>query len=468
MQNNLIFGGIQRITLFFGMKKNDIVKFEITGMSHEGVGIGRVDNMAVFIRGSAVGDLIEAVIIKVAKNYAVGKLLSVITPSADRIENDCPAFPRCGGCVYRHINYSAETNIKRQRVYDCLKRIGGIDFEPDETQFGKTTEYRNKAQYPVGDDGKGLTVGFFANHSHRIIDCDECALQPDVFSHIVKGVKAFMTDRSISAYNEKSGKGLVRHIYIRQGAVTKELMVCIVINGKTLPHSDDLVNRLLNIAGEQLKTVVLNINTADTNVVMSTDCKAIYGDGYIHDILCGVKVRLSALSFYQVNHAMAEGLYAKAAQFAGEGGTLIDLYCGAGTIGLSMAKQFDKVIGVEVVPQAIEDAKFNAAANNIINADFICADAYEAAKQLHNQGIKPQVVIVDPPRKGLEEGLPRHIAENMAPDRVVYVSCDPATMARDVKAFEECGYKLKEAVPFDLFPRTHHVECCVLLTKTQQ
>ena len=467
MQNNLIFGGMQRVASVFAMKKNDIVKIEITGMSHEGVGIGRVDNMAVFVRGSAVGDTVEAVIIKVAKNYAVGKLLSVITPSADRIENNCPAFPRCGGCVYRHISYTAEAEIKRQRVADCLKRIGGIDFTPDATEVGEESGYRNKAQYPVGDEGKGLIAGFYANHSHRIIDCGECALQPSVFSKVVDCVKTFIAETSISAYNEKSGKGLVRHIYIRQGALTKEMMVCIVINGKALPHSDELVTRLIEVMGDDLKTVVLNFNTADTNVVMSTDCKAIYGDGYITDLLCGIKVRLNPLSFYQVNHPMAERLYNKAAEFAGQGGTLIDLYCGAGTIGLSMADRFDKVIGVEVIPEAVEDAKFNAAANNITNARFICADAYDAAKQLHDDGINPDVVIVDPPRKGLEEGLPRHIAENMSPKRVVYVSCDPATMARDVKAFEECGYKLQEAVPFDLFPRTSHIECCVLLNKTQ-
>lgn len=447
------------------MKKNDTVKIEITGMSHEGVGIGRADNMAVFVRGSAVGDTVKAIIIKVAKSYAVGKLTEVLIASPHRIENDCPAFPRCGGCVYRHISYESEADIKRQRVADCLKRIGGVDFMPRATQVGEQGGYRNKAQYPVGDDGKGLLVGFYANHSHRIIACDGCALQPAIFSSVVNCIKDFMAKHSISAYDEKSGKGLVRHIYIRQGAVSKEMMVCIVINGHSLPHCDQLVSDLTSVVGDSLKTVVLNINTADTNVIMSTNCKPIYGDGYITDCLCGIKVRLNALSFYQVNHAMAQRLYNQAAEFAGEGGTLVDLYCGAGTIGLSMAKQFDKVIGVEVIPEAVEDAKFNAAANGIENARFICGDAYDAAKQLANEGIKADVVIVDPPRKGLEDGLPRHIAENMAPERVVYVSCDPATMARDVKTFDEWGYKLTEAVPFDLFPRTAHVENCILLCR---
>ena len=447
------------------MKKNDVVKLDITGMSHEGVGIGRVENMAVFVRGSAVGDTVEVIIIKIAKNYAVGKLVEVITPSADRIENDCSAFPRCGGCVYRHISYEAEAEIKRQRVADCLKRIGGIDFMPEATQIGEQAAYRNKAQYPVGSDPRGLRAGFYAHHTHNIIECDCCALQPALFSDIVAFVKAFILEKGLTAYNEQSGEGLVRHIYIRQGAISKEVMVCLVINGKTLPHSEALVDGLKSLVGEQLKTVVLNLNTADTNVIMSTKCVTLMGDGYISDTLCGVNVRLNPLSFYQVNHAMAQRLYEQAAEFAGNGGTLVDLYCGAGTIGLSMAKRFDSVIGAEVIPEAIEDAEFNAAANGIKNARFICGDAYEAAKQLHEEGIHPDVVIVDPPRKGLEEGLPRHIAENMAPDRVVYVSCDPATMARDVKAFEECGYKLKAAVPFDLFPRTYHVESCVLLCK---
>ncbi len=465
MQNNLFLECVGILTPKLIMKKNDIVKIEISGVSHEGVGIGKLDGMAVFVRGAAIGDVVEAIIIKMAKNYAVGKLSRVISASKDRIENDCPAFPRCGGCVYRHISYSSEAALKRQRVADCLKRIGGIDFCPDETQCGQDWGYRNKAQYPVGGNASQLLVGFYANHSHRIISCTDCKLQPPVFEKVVNCVSEFLCEHSITPYDEKSGKGLVRHIYIRQGAVTKEMMVCLVINGKHLPHCDELVKALQVIVGDELKTVVLNINTADTNVVMSTNCKPLYGDGCITDLLCGIKVRLNALSFYQVNHTMAERLYAKAAEFAGEGGTLIDLYCGAGTIGLSMANRFDRVVGVEVIPEAVEDAKFNAAENGIENAQFICGDAYEAAKQLHDEDIKPDVVIVDPPRKGLEEGLPRHIAENMAPKRVVYVSCDPATMARDLKAFEECGYKLTKAVPFDLFPRTAHIETVALLNK---
>ncbi len=449
----------------FVMKKNDIVKIEISGVSHEGVGIGKVDGLAVFVRGAAVGDVVEAIVIKMAKNYAVGKLTKVITPSKDRIENDCPAFPRCGGCVYRHIDYTAEAALKRQRVADCLKRIGGLDFCPDETQCGQDFGYRNKAQYPVGGSADELLVGFYANHSHRIISCTDCKLQPPIFEKTVECIKGFLADNSIAPYDEANGKGLVRHIYLRQGAVTKEMMVCLVINGKQLPCQDLLIGALKELLGDNLKTVVLNLNCANTNVIMSTDCRPIYGDGYITDLLCGVKVRLSALSFYQVNHAMAQRLYAKAAEFAGKGGTLIDLYCGAGTIGLSMAGLFDRIIGVEVVPEAIEDAKINARQNGIENARFICGDAYSAAKQLHDDGIKPDVVIVDPPRKGLEEGLPRHIAENMAPQRVVYVSCDPATMARDIKAFDECGYTLCKAVPFDLFPRTAHIETVALLNK---
>ncbi len=449
------------------LKKNDVIELNITAMTSEGAGIGKHEGMAVFVRGTAIGDIARVLIIKSAKNYAVGKLEQILAPSPDRIENDCDAFPRCGGCVYRHISYNAECDIKHQRVADCLSRIGGVDIMPQPTEFGFDNHYRNKAQYPVSADDNGIHIGFYANHSHRIIDCRSCALQPKAFADIVKTVEQFIIQNNISVYNESTKKGLVRHIYIRRGAVTGEIMVCIVINGKSLPKSEKLT-QMLCASVKGLKTVVLNINTADTNVILSTKCINIYGDGYISDILCGVKVRLSALSFYQVNHNMAERLYKKAAEFAGGGKTLVDLYCGAGTISLSMANLFENIVGVEIIPEAVEDAKFNAKENGISNARFLCADAYEAAKQLDDEGLRPDVVIVDPPRKGLEAGLPRHIALNMAPERVVYVSCDPATLARDVKEFEENGYKLVEAVPFDLFPRTAHVETVVLLSKKWQ
>ncbi len=447
------------------MVKNDIVIIDITGMTSEGAGVGRADGTAVFVRGAAFGDTIEAVIIKVTKNYAVGKLLNVILPSEHRIENICDSYPRCGGCVYRHISYDEECRIKRERVADCIRRIGGISVDVDECECGADSGYRNKAQYPVGMGETGLNIGFFANHSHRIIDCRSCALQPAEFAEILAVCERFITENNISVYDEQSGKGLIRHIYIRKGEATGEIMVCLVINGDSLPSSQQLVAMLKAVLGDSLKTVVLNINKKATNVILSDKCVAIYGDGYIYDELCGVKLRLNALSFYQVNRAMATRLYEKAANLAGDGKLLLDLYCGAGSIGLSMADRFDSVIGVEIIPEAIEDACYNAQNNGIKNARFICGDALDAAKMLDKEGIKPDAVVVDPPRKGLAEGLPSLIAERFSPKRIVYVSCDPATLARDLAEFEKCGYKTVSATPFDLFPRTSHVECACLLCK---
>ncbi len=446
------------------MVKNDVVKIEITGMTSEGAGVGRADGTAVFVRGAAVGDTVEAVIIKVTKNYAVGKLLNVILPSEHRIENTCGSYPRCGGCVYRHISYDEECRIKRERVADCIRRIGGISIEVDECECGADSGYRNKAQYPVGMGETGLDIGFFAPHSHRIIDCRDCALQPAEFAEIIAVCERFITENNVSVYDEKSGKGLVRHIYIRKGEATGEIMVCLVINGDRLPNSERLTD-MLKAEFADLKTVVLNINKRDTNVILSEKCVPIYGDGYITDLLCGVKLRLNALSFYQVNRAMATRLYEKAAALAGEGKLLLDLYCGAGSIGLSMADKFESVIGVEIIPEAIEDACYNAENNGIKNARFICGDALTAAKMLDKEGIKPDAVIVDPPRKGLADGLPRLIAERFSPKRIVYVSCDPATLSRDLAEFEKCGYKTVSATPFDLFPRTAHVETVCLLKK---
>ena len=448
------------------MKKNDLVTLNITGMTAEGSGVGRTDSMAVFVPMTAVGDEVEAVIIKVAKNYAVGKMLRVITPSKDRVEPDCAAFKQCGGCALRHISYEAELELKRQRVSDCLKRIGGLDIPVEAVAHGEVSRYRNKAQYPIASaaDG-GIACGFFARHSHRIVPCADCLLQPEDFSAVTEAVKAYARECGVSAYDEVSGRGLLRHIYVRRAWATGETMVCLVINGDRLPHEDRLVEVLRAASDGSLKTVVINRNTAKTNVILSNDCRVIFGDGYISDVLCGVKVRLSALSFYQVNHDMAERLYVKAAEFAGEGRLLLDLYCGAGTIGLSMAHSFERLIGVEVVEAAVKDAEVNAAANGIEHAEFICADAFETARRLERDGLRPDAVVVDPPRKGLEQGLPQLICEKMRPERVVYVSCDPATLARDMADFARFGYAAKSAHPFDLFPRTAHVECVVKLER---
>ncbi len=449
------------------MKKNDILTVTVDGMTAEGSGVAHSDSMAVFIKGAAIGDTVEARIIKVNKKYAVARIESIVSPSRDRAENDCAAFPSCGGCAFRHITYEAESKIKKQRVQDAMTRIGGINIAVDDIITGQDTHgYRNKAQYAVGAEGSALKIGFYAERSHRIIDCRNCALQPDKFSDILAVFEQYIADCGVSIYDESSGKGLLRNIYVRRAEATGEIMVCAVINGKRLPYSEKLVSALCEKLGNSLKTVVININREQTNVVLGAKCITLFGDGYITDELCGVRVRLNALSFYQVNRTMAECLYRIAAQFAEcDGKVLLDLYCGAGTIGLSMADRAREVIGADIVPQAIEDARFNASSNGIENARFICADAYEAARQFESEGIRPEVVIVDPPRKGLESELPEFIAKQFSPERIVYVSCDPATLARDCAAFEQSGYKVRRVAPVDLFPRTHHVETVCMLSR---
>lgn len=448
------------------MQKNQEIVLEITDITTEGSGVGRYDGMAVFVPLTAVGDRARVKILKVKKTYAYGKLIELIMPSKNRIENDCPHFSKCGGCVFRHISYDAECSLKTNKVYETVKRIGGIDLRPQQIIADIIDRYRNKAQYPVAENGG---VGFYAFHSHRIIECDDCILQPEIFSKITASVSRWINQYSISVYDEQKHKGLLRHVYIRKAEVTGEIMVAFVINGNSLPFEKEIIEQLKSVCGDNLKSVQININKENTNVILGKECKTLFGSDYITDILCGIKVRLSALSFYQVNHTMAQKLYNKACEYANPNGkNIIDLYCGAGTIGLSMAKEAKSIIGVEIVPEAIEDAKFNAKNNNIENARFICADALSAAEQLAEEGVKADTVIVDPPRKGCAKEVIEIIVNNFAPKSVVYVSCDPATLARDIKIFGELGYKLMEYTPCDLFPRTSHVECVALLRRAAQ
>ena len=445
------------------MRKNDEFVMEIVDVTNEGSGVGKTDGMAVFVPLTAVGDVVKAKAIKVKKQYAIGKLLEIITPSKNRIENDCPYFNRCGGCGFRHINYKAELDLKTNKVHETVKRIGGVDLAPQPILYDECDRYRNKAQYPLSENGG---VGFYAFHSHRIIECEDCLLQPAVFSKITDAVSDFVRQYSISVYNEEKHKGLLRHLYIRRGQISSEIMVCFVVNGDNLPKSEVIIEKLKLICGDDLKSVVLNINKQDTNVILGDKCITLYGCDYITDTLAGVKVRLSPLSFYQVNTVMANKLYNKAAEYVKpDGKNIIDLYCGAGTIGLSMAKSAKSVIGVEIIEAAVKDAEFNAKENGIKNARFICGDAKTAAEQLKYENIKPDTVIVDPPRKGCDGELIKIIANDFCPQRVVYISCDVATFARDVKIFEEMGYKLVEYTPADLFPRTSHVETVGVLIK---
>lgn len=445
------------------MQKNDELILKITDITNEGSGVGKYEGMAIFVPLTAVGDTARVKILKVKKTYAYGKAMEIIEPSSQRIVPDCEAFNKCGGCVFRHINYGAELSLKSNKVYEAVKRLGGVDMPAKPILHTDNFDhYRNKAQYPISEDGK---VGFYAFHSHRIIPCCDCRLQPSVFSEITSLCEKWITEFNISIYNEALHKGLLRHIYIRLAEKTDEIMLTLVINGDTLPCSDNLISAITEKI-PNVKSIQLNINKADTNVILGDKCITLYGEDYITDILCGVKVRLSPLSFYQVNRAMAEKLYEKALEYANpENKNVLDLYCGAGTIGLSMAKKAKSIIGVEIIPEAVKDAKFNAKQNNIENARFICADATKAAEQLAKENIETDVVIVDPPRKGLTPELIETIANKFTPERVVYVSCDPATMARDIKIFDSYGYKLVEYTPADLFPRTSHCETVAVLEK---
>ncbi len=447
------------------LSKNQNITLKIDGMTAEGAGVAHHDGLAVFVQNTAVGDEIEAHIIKAKKNYAIGKINKLIRPSKDRIEPDCEVAGRCGGCCFRHINYAAELKIKQQRVEDAFKRIGHLNVDIDEIEASPITDsYRNKAQYPVGRDTRDNSplIGFYAFNSHRIVPFKECKLQSPVFKDILDIFENWMEENNVSVYDELKETGLLRHLYIRRAYFTGEVMVCVVINGDNIPFCNALLDELkAGIPG--FKTLVINKNRAKTNVILGPECKVVFGDGYIHDNLLGCKFRISPLSFYQVNSVQCENLYFKAMEFAGLTGkeVVLDLYCGTGTIGLTMARSAGKLIGVEIVPQAVEDAKLNAKENGITNAEFYCGDA---AVIVENFKISPDVIIVDPPRKGLDEKL-IHTIDNMAPRRIVYISCDPATLARDCASFNKLGWNIERVSPFDMFPRTAHVETVVLMTQ---
>ncbi|MEG1436773.1 MAG: 23S rRNA (uracil(1939)-C(5))-methyltransferase RlmD [Oscillospiraceae bacterium] len=449
------------------IQKNQDIELYIDGITTQGWGVGHADGFAVFVANTAVGDTVITHIIKAKKSYAIGKLIKIITPSPDRYEPDCPVFSQCGGCAFRHITYDAELGIKHRRVEETFQRIGHIKITPQPIVCSdKIIGYRNKAQYPVSFDGE-LKIGFFAPNSHRIINCRDCKLQPSEFATALQIFDDFIKRNNISIYNEKDKKGVLRHIFLRKAVATGDMLACAVINANKLKNADVLAKMLCD-ALPQLKGFVININKEDTNVILGDKCETILGQDYITDILCGCKFRISPLSFYQVNSAQAEKLYSKAKEYANlsKDDVLLDLYCGTGTIGLTMADSVKKLIGIEIVEQAVEDAKINAELNKITNATFICGDASDAVKQLEEDRENPSVVLLDPPRKGLSPDVVKTVA-HMQPERIVYISCDPATLARDCETFEHEGYKVKEVTPFDMFPRTAHVETVVLMSKVR-
>ena len=453
------------------LQKNQVVPLEITGYTADGSGVGHYNGIAVFVPQAAAGDRIETKILKTAKSFAYGKIERIVSPSEDRIPVDCPQFSRCGGCVFRHISYEAELRAKQQRVQDALERIAGFRFAVLKPIVGAQNpdRYRNKAQLPVGDgpDGK-IRMGFYAARSHRIIDCTECLLQPEEFALAVSAFQEWERSTRDSVYSESTGRGALRHFFLRKAEVTGEVMACVVVNGNGV-HNEPELAALLKQKVPGLASVVVNSNREKTNVILGRKCRTVWGSDFITDRLCGLSFRISPLSFYQVNPKQAERLYGLAGQYAGLTGreTVLDLYCGTGTIGLSMVKNAGRVIGVEIVEQAVEDAKKNAAENGIGNAEFLCADAAKAADLLKDRGVRPDVVVLDPPRKGCDPALIGTVAQ-MAPARVVYVSCDPATLARDLKLFAQYGFKTMEVTPVDMFPRTAHVECVALMSGVKE
>lgn len=447
-------------------QKNELVTLEITDMTHEGSGVGHLDGMAVFVPASAVGDRLLVRLVKVNKTHCYGKLEEILVPSPDRIPSDCPVSRRCGGCVFRHVSYEAELRYKRSFVQQNLRRIGGIDPEVEPILPSPQADgYRNKAQYPVRMQKGKLAAGFFAPRTHEVIDCHDCRLQPPGFGKILETVLDYLQEYRVPVYDEAARQGLLRHVYLRAGQKSGEVMVCLVVNGDRLPHERELVERL-RACDPQIVSILINVNDRSTNVILGRETRVLYGKGQIRDVLCGVTFDLAPQSFYQVNSPGAEQLYGVAAEYAALTGaeTVIDLYCGAGTIGLSLAGRCKEVIGVEVVPQAVDNAVANARRAGIGNARFFCADAAEAVARLAREGTRPDVVILDPPRKGCEEAVIESIAR-MALRRVVMISCNSATMARDCAVFARLGYETVRCRPVDMFPRTAHVETVVLLSR---
>ena len=452
------------------LKKNQIIPLTIEGISSDGSGVGRWEGEAIFIPGTAPGDLLDARIVKDCGRYAFGIIEKLVTPSADRIPLDCPAAGPCGGCALRHLDYAAELRAKEEIVADAFRRIGGLDLPVQPIlPSPEVDRYRNKVQFPVGRDKNGAPcIGFYAGRSHRIIPCPDCKLQPTILNEIANALCGLFGQYGLPPYDEETGQGLLRHIFLRQGKHSGQIMVCLVCTRGRLPHSEEITRALLEQFPE-ITTILLNVNPQKTNVILGQETKTLYGPGYIQDTLCGVPVQLGPLSFYQVNTLGAEQLYQVAAEYAAPSpeDLLLDLYCGMGTIGLSMVHQCKELIGVEIIPEAIESAKSNAArmgAEIAAKSRFFCADAGQAATQLAAEGLTPDIIVLDPPRKGCDEAT-LSAAVRMAPRRLVYVSCNPAPAARDAAWLAKEGYRVERIQPVDMFPRTKHVETVVLLSK---
>lgn len=471
------------------VEKNEEYILDINGMGYEGEGVGKIEDFTIFVPGALIGEKVRVIIVKVNKNFAFGKLTDVIKKSEYRTEPICNIYKRCGGCQLQHFSYDAQLKFKKQRVEDCIKRIGKLKIK--ELEFGNNEDsknnitntdwskndiiihnaigmdnpyrYRNKVQLPVGEKDGEVKIGFYAQRSHEIIHMDECGIQDEVADKVVKLIKEWVEKYNIKTYNEEEYNGIIRHIMIRKAFETDEIMVVVVTKTKELPHKDELIGLICrNING--IKSIIQNVNDKKTNVILGEYCKTLWGSDTISDYIGEFKFNISPLSFFQVNPIQTQILYKKALDYANLTGNEIvfDAYCGTGTISLFLSKKAKKVYGVEIVPEAIENARVNAAENNVDNVEFIIGQSEKVIPELITKGVKADVVVVDPPRKGCEKILLESIAK-MQPKRIVYVSCDPGTLARDLAILRELGYKTIEIQPVDMFPQTAHIENVALV-----
>ena len=447
------------------LTKNQIYEATVTDYTSQGQGIAKIEGCAVFVPNAMVGERVRVRIEKAQKTWASGKIVELLERSEHRVNRECPVAKLCGGCDFWHMDYQEECRLKAERIRQALNRIGGENLEKVEILSAPSCYgYRNKAQYPVSSRKGRAFAGFFRAGTHDVVENDRCLILPEQMDQVKDAVIRHMNQFRIPAYNEQSHTGLVRHIYVRRGAVSGQVLVCLAVNGRSLPHGAELVENLKKIEG--FTTLVLSVNTKRGNTILGDEMIALHGPGYIEDTLCGLTFRLSPRSFYQVNHHQAQRLYAAAIEQAQitKSDTVLDLYCGVGTITLAMAGAAGRVIGVEVIEQAVQDARENAKRNGIENAEFFCGDAGQAALELEKNGVRADVAVVDPPRKGLNADTIEALSR-MQPRRIVYVSCDPATLARDVALLRERGYTLQNALAADLFPRCAHVESIVCLCR---
>lgn len=457
--------------------KNDETVIDIIGMNHDGEGVGRAEGYTLFVQGALPGEQVRVKVLKTKKQYGYAKLLDVLTPSPDRVAAPCPIYDQCGGCQLQHWSYAGQLAWKRQHVVDALERIGKLRVAGEARGSGpgvtvlptlgmaEPWRYRNKAQVPIGVTDGGLVGGFYARGSHRIVDMETCLIQHEHNDDVVSRVKAIGRQLGVTAYNEETGRGLLRHVVVKKAFRTGEMMLVLVTNGRDIPHADAWIG-LIREQIPQVASICQNVNPKQTNVIFGDETRVLWGRDVIYDYIGEVQFAISARSFYQVNPVQTEVLYNKTVEYAGLTGkeTVIDAYCGIGTISLFLAQHADQVYGVEIVKEAIEDARSNAQLNGMTNVKFEVGASEDVIPRWKEQGIEADVIVVDPPRKGCDPRLLETILQ-MKPERVVYVSCNPSTLARDLRVLEDGGYRTVEVQPVDMFPHTVHVECCSLLVR---